>query len=114
MNCVAIFCRVRVYSRKGPADARNMRCCLRRWRVAAGVPTRFVIGVVYHDGIWSGHMWNEVCLGDWKPVDATVGGYVVASMHLKLIDSATVDGAMVVPKRILDRLQVEILDFSPH
>ncbi|MBI4908736.1 MAG: transglutaminase domain-containing protein [Acidobacteria bacterium] len=79
---------------------------------AAGVPTRIVLGVAHHDGIWGGHMWNEVWLGEWIAVDATSGTRVVDPLHLKLIDSPTVDGALLVPKRILDRLQVEILDFE--
>jgi transglutaminase-like putative cysteine protease len=30
---------------------------------AMGVPTKIVVGFYYHNGVWGGHMWNEVWLG---------------------------------------------------
>ncbi|MEM4554684.1 MAG: transglutaminase-like domain-containing protein [Candidatus Anstonellaceae archaeon] len=40
---------------------------------AAGIPTKYVSGYVYSEkyGTWLGHVWNEVYIGKWVPVDAT-------------------------------------------
>jgi hypothetical protein len=38
---------------------------------AAGIPSRFKMGYVYASGIWGGHAWVEVLVGnDWIPIDA--------------------------------------------
>jgi hypothetical protein len=38
---------------------------------AAGIPSRFKMGYVYVSGIWGGHAWVEVLVGDdWIPIDA--------------------------------------------
>ncbi len=61
---------------------------------AAGIPTRMVLGVAYHDGLWGGHMWNEVWLGKWVPVDPTAGDLVTGPGYIKFKDDATVEGVM--------------------
>ena len=38
---------------------------------AAGIPSRFRMGYVYLSGIWGGHAWVEVLVGnEWIPIDA--------------------------------------------
>jgi hypothetical protein len=38
---------------------------------AAGIPSRFKMGYVYVSGIWGGHAWVEVLVGnEWIPIDA--------------------------------------------
>lgn len=40
---------------------------------AVGIPSRFVMGYVYADGIFGGHAWTEVLAGDsWIPIDGAV------------------------------------------
>ena len=42
---------------------------------ALGIPARVVLGYVYIDGVFAGHAWTEVRVGDaWIPVDAAVWG----------------------------------------
>ena len=42
---------------------------------AAGIPARLVLGYVYVDGMFGGHAWTEVLVGnDWIPLDAAVVG----------------------------------------
>jgi len=42
---------------------------------ALGIPARVVLGYVYLDGIFGGHAWTEVRVGDaWVPIDAAVWG----------------------------------------
>lgn len=40
---------------------------------AAGIPSRLVLGYVYVDGMFGGHAWTEVLVGDaWLPLDSAV------------------------------------------
>lgn len=40
---------------------------------ASGIPSRYVMGLVYVLGIWGGHAWTEMWLdGRWVPFDAAV------------------------------------------
>lgn len=40
---------------------------------AAGIPSRVRIGLVYAGGIWGGHAWDEVRIGDaWVPIDSAL------------------------------------------
>jgi transglutaminase-like putative cysteine protease len=40
---------------------------------AAGIPARFAMGYVYYLGIWGGHAWTEMWLGEeWVPFDAAL------------------------------------------
>jgi transglutaminase-like putative cysteine protease len=79
---------------------------------AAGVPTRIVLGELYSNGTWVGHMWNEVWLGEWTAVDAAAGIFVSGPAHLKFIDSATVTGTQGLRWKLTDNLGIEILDFD--
>lgn len=74
---------------------------------AAGLPARVVGGVVYSDGAFLYHAWNEVWLGNgWVTVDATFDQMPADATHLKLVDDGmNVDGLM----RVIGRLSVEIV-----
>jgi hypothetical protein len=40
---------------------------------AVGIPARYVLGYVYLDGIFGGHAWTEIKVGnDWIPLDSAV------------------------------------------
>jgi hypothetical protein len=46
---------------------------------AAGIPSRFLMGYVYLNGMWGGHAWVEAYIGGlWLPFDAAVIGPGVA------------------------------------
>jgi len=46
---------------------------------AAGIPSRFLMGYVYLNGIWGGHAWVEAFIdGLWLPLDAAVVGPTMA------------------------------------
>jgi hypothetical protein len=57
-------------------------------------------------------MWNEVWLGEWIAVDPSSGAFVAGPSHLKFIDSPTVNGTQGVRFKLVDNLQIEILDFQ--
>ncbi len=39
---------------------------------SVGIPARSVVGLVYHRGAFAGHMWTEVWVGEWRPLDAAL------------------------------------------
>ncbi|MCA9543685.1 MAG: transglutaminase domain-containing protein [Myxococcales bacterium] len=51
-----------------------------------GVPTRIAVGLVYKDGVFGYHAWNEVLTGDgWLSVDPTWGQIPADVGHLRLV-----------------------------
>jgi hypothetical protein len=54
---------------------------------AAGVPARFAYGVVYMpaQGSFLFHTWVEVHVGEWIPIDPTLGDFPAGVDHLTLV-----------------------------
>lgn len=53
---------------------------------ASGIPVKVILGVVYLEGRFYYHAWNEVFLGRWIPVDSTFGQIPSDATHIKLIE----------------------------
>lgn len=55
---------------------------------AAGIPTRIAIGLVYSDSVdgFGYHAWPEVFVGNWIPIDPTLGQPLADATHLKLLN----------------------------
>ncbi len=54
---------------------------------AAGLPTRVAAGVVYAEGVFLYHAWNEVWLGEkWVSVDAAFDQMPTDATHIKLVE----------------------------
>lgn len=62
---------------------------------AAGIPSRFVMGYAYVLGMFGGHAWTEVLIGDdWIPIDAALPGAGAAdAARFHLGESTLADGA---------------------
>jgi hypothetical protein len=85
---------------------------------AAGLPSRVVLGYVYVQGIFGGHAWTEVKVGEsWLPLDAAVVGPGVAdaarvavgsSSLYEGVGSLTGGGA----SRILGRVGIRVLEYT--
>lgn len=74
---------------------------------AAGLPARVVAGLVYADGIFLYHAWDEVWIGDrWLSVDAAFDQTPVDVTHIKLVEGGPEAHAALVP--IIGRLQLEL------
>jgi len=59
---------------------------------AAGIPTRFVSGLVYAPGKgFLYHSWAESYLGYWLPVDPTFGQVPADATHVKLVEGDAPD-----------------------
>ena len=52
---------------------------------AVGIPSRIVIGLVYNNGKFYYHAWNEVYTNGWITVDAIFKQMPVDATHIKLI-----------------------------
>jgi len=53
---------------------------------AAGIPAKTVVGLIYMNGAFYYHAWDEVYLGKWIPVDPTFGEFPASALHLKLAE----------------------------
>jgi len=87
---------------------------------ARGIPARMATGLAYSGGMFLGHAWTEVKLGEaWYPVDAALSSPLPLSVdatHLKLSDSSLHDpnppaelGNTVAS---LGKMRVEVLDYT--
>jgi hypothetical protein len=53
---------------------------------AAGIPAKVAVGLVYLNGAFYYHAWNELYLGKWIPVDATFGEFPASALHVKFAE----------------------------
>lgn len=74
---------------------------------SVGIPTKIVAGIVYKDGYFFYHAWNEVWVGRWVPIDATFGQIAVDATHIKLIEGDLDQQIQLLS--MVGKLQVEIL-----
>jgi transglutaminase superfamily protein len=51
---------------------------------AVGIPARCVMGLVYADGSFNRHMWTEVWVGRWQPLDAAMQVDFIGSTWIRL------------------------------
>jgi hypothetical protein len=84
---------------------------------AAGMPSRVVAGLLYHGGSFVGHMWTEVHLGEWIPLDATKGDGFVGADHIGLaassLDSSAVSSFFLDMVPVFGNMEIEVLDVEP-
>lgn len=85
---------------------------------AAGIPTRIVLGQRRFAGAngdtWGGHMWNEVFVGEWVPVDAGANEFGGSLDLLKFVHSDTVAGTQPLRWKLTKSLEVRIADVKLH
>jgi len=77
---------------------------------AAGIPTKIVFGVVYVNGKFYYHAWNEVFLGSWIPGDPTFGQLPADASHIKFVEGDLNRGSEII--RLVGKIKIEILDAS--
>jgi len=53
---------------------------------AVGIPARIVVGLVYKDGKFYYHAWNEAYINRWISMDAILRQMPVDATHIKLIE----------------------------
>lgn len=79
---------------------------------SAGIPTRLALGERMVGGQWGGHMWNEVYVGRWIPVDASANEVGASLALLKFIHSDTVAGTQPLRWALTESLEIRVHDFT--
>ena len=77
---------------------------------AVGIPTRIALGERMIPGQWGGHMWNEVYVGRWIPVDAGANEVGTSFVLVKLIDHETVEGTQPLRQALPASFGIAIKD----
>jgi len=77
------------------------------------IPVKISLGVMNTGAMWMGHMWNEVYIGGkWIAVDASTGNFVSGMTHVKFTESDTIDGTQNVRVKLIDNLDISIIDMQ--
>jgi hypothetical protein len=85
---------------------------------AAGIPSRIVMGYVYALGMFGGHAWAEVMIGEkWVPLDAAVVNAGVAdATRISLAASSLAEGigeiSLGAAQQIFGQVGIEILGYE--
>jgi transglutaminase-like putative cysteine protease len=74
---------------------------------AVGLPARVVAGVVYLDGAFYYHAWNEVWLGDWVAVDPAFNQFPADPTHLKFVQGGPEEQFEIL--HVIGRLGIDVL-----
>ena len=69
---------------QGSGDCSEHAVLLAALAKAAGIPPRIVIGLVYLNGAYCYHEWNELYVGEWVEMDPSWNRYTVGAGHIKL------------------------------
>ncbi len=77
---------------------------------AAGIPTKIALGVVFFDGKFYYHAWDEVFVGRWIAVDPTFGQVPADASHIKLIEGDLSKGSEIM--KLVGNIKLEIEDAS--
>ena len=77
---------------------------------SVGVPTRVALGMRLVAGRWFGHMWCEVWVGQWIPVDATADEVGGSPALLKLTHSETVMGTQAARWAVAKSLEIKVVE----
>ena len=77
---------------------------------AAGIPTKIVLGVVFLDGKFYYHAWNEVFVGSWIAVDPTLGQVPADASHIKFIEGDLSKTFEII--KVVGNIRLEIKDAS--
>lgn len=76
---------------------------------SCGLPTRVALGMRMTGGRWVGHMWCEVWVGQWIPVDAAANEVGGSPALLKLCHSDTILGSQAARWAVAETLNIEIM-----
>jgi transglutaminase-like putative cysteine protease len=84
---------------------------------AAGIPSRYVSGYVYVDGIWGAHAWTEVLVnGQWIPLDSAIYRPGIADAARFQFGSYALDDQMSAANadgaRMYGNIDVTVLEYT--
>jgi transglutaminase-like putative cysteine protease len=73
---------------------------------AAGIPARIQAGIIYQEGKFFYHAWNQVYLGSWISVDSTLNQLPADATHIRLVEGDLDRQLDLV--RVIGRLKVQV------
>jgi hypothetical protein len=73
---------------------------------AAGIPARIQAGIIYQEGKFFYHAWNQVYLGSWISVDSTLNQLPADATHIRLVEGDLDQQLDLV--RVIGRLKVQV------
>ena len=84
---------------------------------AANLPSRYVVGLAYVNGVWGGHAWVEAWIKDrWVPLDAALCSPGVADAARLAVAWSSLEeglGELLLPvQKIIGYLEIEILEYE--
>lgn len=74
---------------------------------AAGIPAKVCAGILYQEGRFYYHAWNEVFLGHWFSLDPLLGQFPADATHIKFVEGELESQAKLVS--LMGNLKAEIL-----
>jgi hypothetical protein len=74
------------------------------------IPTKIILGIVYLDGKFYYHAWNEVFLGKWVSVDSTLNQLPVDASHIKFLEGDISRSSEIM--KLVGKLGLQIIDAS--
>jgi hypothetical protein len=77
---------------------------------AAGIPTKVIAGLVYINGGFYYHAWDECYVGKWVAFDATLGREFVDATHIKLAEGGATN--MFDMATVFGSLKADIMEFK--
>jgi hypothetical protein len=77
---------------------------------AAGIPTKLVLGLVFLDGKFYYHAWNEAFVGKWIAVDPTFGQFPADASHVKFVEGNLNKSAEIL--RLVGKIELDVVEAS--
>ncbi len=77
---------------------------------AAGIPTRIAAGLLYAEGRFFYHAWDEVYVGEWVAVDSLLNQVPADPTHIRLITGELDRQVQLV--RVIGRLGIKVIDYE--
>jgi hypothetical protein len=77
---------------------------------AAGIPARICAGLVFRQGAFYYHAWNEAYLGRWVTLDATLNQFPADATHIKLVEGGPESQAQLIA--VIGKLNLEVAGYG--
>ena len=78
---------------------------------AAGIPTQIAAGLVYHNGRFYYHAWNEVYLNNWVTLDVIMNQFPADITHIRLVQGAP--DAQMALLGMIGNINIRIIEKKP-
>jgi transglutaminase-like putative cysteine protease len=77
---------------------------------AAGIPARICAGIVYLNGSFFYHAWNEVYLDGWISIDSTTNQFPADVTHVKFVEGDLEQQILIL--KIVGKMAIDVLEYS--